>query len=100
MPARLCRDDVRQSQMMVVSPKMCCLIFHGRGAVKKNAESSVLPQRNSYFVSRELRAKVSFPASSTKFSKLVEDIACDAFAPESSIRVLPKFREVLSAVFV
>ena len=64
---------------------------------------SVLPQRNCYFVCPDLLAKFSqflLFSSSTKCAKFVEDLACEGFAPHSSMQVLPKFWKVLSAVFV
>ena len=72
------------------------LVFLWKGKI---AKCSGLPKQNCYFLSRELRAKVFF-ASSTKFAKFIEDFACDAFAPNSSMQVLPKFCEVVSAAFV
>jgi hypothetical protein len=64
---------------------------------------SVLPQRNCYFVCPDLLAKFSqflLFSSSTKCAKFVEDLACEGFAPHSSMQVLPKFWKVLFAVFV
>ena len=66
----------------------------------KSGKSSVLQARNRSFVRRGFRRKVPFFLSSTKLSEVVQDIAFDALVPDCSIQVLPKFSEVLSAVFM
>ena len=56
----------------------------------KSGKSSVLQARNRSFVRRGFRRKVPFFLSSTKLSKVVQDIAFDALALDRSIQVLLK----------
>ena len=56
----------------------------------KSGKSSVLQARNRSFVRRGFRRKVPFFLSSTKLSKVVQDISFDALAPDCSIQVLLK----------
>ena len=51
----------------------------------KSGKSSVLHARNKSFVRRGFRRKVPFFLSSTKLSEVVQGIAFDALAPDSSI---------------
>jgi len=74
-----------------------CLYFWKKNLVQipwkghfKSGKSSVLQARNRSFVRRGFRRKVPFFLSSTKLSKVVQDIAFDALALDRSIQVLLK----------